>query len=58
MTIGYTHYTVGPQLSGWLGPEKVPDNQKKSQSSIIGIAVLREFISSRSWSYSHSAIFA
>ena len=22
-------FTVGPQLSGWLGPEKLPDNQKK-----------------------------
>ena len=23
------HITVGPWLSGWLGPEKVPDNRKK-----------------------------
>ena len=41
-------HTVGPRLLGWLGPKKVPDNRKKkSQSSIIGIAVLRGFISKK-----------
>ena len=24
--------TGGPRLSGWLGPEKVPDNRKKNPS--------------------------
>ena len=37
--------TVSPRLSGWLGPEKVLNNWKKSHSSIIRIAVLRGFIS-------------
>ena len=43
------HNTASPWLSGWLGPEKVPGNQKKkSQSLIMGIMVLRGIISKKS----------
>ena len=34
-------YTASLWLSEWLGPERVPGNQKKSQFLIIGIVVLR-----------------
>ena len=30
--ITYVGSTVGPRLSGWQGPENVPNNQKKNTS--------------------------
>ena len=37
-------YTVGPRLSGWLGPEKVPDNWKNSSPRLSGLQNYKDLL--------------